>query len=231
MRGFSINISMRPNIISCILLLALFSVRATELPEGFVYVKEMIPDIILDMRYHGSNNFVGESINGYTAPKCILTIDAANSLKIVQNELRHFGLGLIIFDAYRPQMAVDHFIQWSKNKDNRMKEKYYPDIPKKDLFAKGYIASRSGHSRGSTIDLSIVSIKDNKALDMGTDYDFFSVLSWPFSMDINEEQRSNRMLLQILMKKNGFIPLKEEWWHFTMKNEPFPDTYFNFPVQ
>ena len=222
---------MRSKIIYCILFLILFSVSASELPEGFVYVKEMIPNIILDMRYHGSNNFVGESINGYIEPKCILTIDAVKNLKNVQNELRHFGLGLIIFDAYRPQMAVDHFILWSKNKDNRMKEKYYPDISKKDLFAKGYIASRSGHSRGSTVDLSIVSLKDKTELDMGTNYDFFSILSWPSSMDINEDQRSNRMLLQILMKKNGFISLKEEWWHFTMEDEPFPDTYFNFPIQ
>ena len=160
---------MRSKIINCILFLTLFSVSASELPEGFVYVKEIIPDIILDMRYHGSNNFVGESINGYIEPKCILTIDAVNNLKNVQNELRYFGLGLIIFDAYRPQMAVDHFILWSKNKDNRMKEKYYPDISKKDLFAKGYIASRSGHSRGSTVDLSIVSLKDKTELDMGTD--------------------------------------------------------------
>ena len=164
----------------------MFSVSASELPEGFVYVKEIIPDIILDMRYHGSNNFVGESINGYIEPKCILTIDAVKNLKNVQNELRHFGLGLIIFDAYRPQMAVDHFIWWSKNKDNRMKGKYYPDIAKKDLFAKGYIASRSGHSRGSTVDLSIVSLKDKKELDMGTDYDFFSILSWPSNKDIKQ---------------------------------------------
>ena len=188
---------MRSKIINCILFLTLFSVSASELPEGFVYVKEIIPDIILDMRYHESNNFVGESINGYIEPKCILTIDAVNNLKNVQNELRHFGLGVIIFDAYRPQMAVDHFIRWSKNKDNRMKGKYYPDIAKKDLFAKGYIASRSGHSRGSTVDLSIVSLKDKTELDMGTNYDFFSILSWPSSMDINEDQRSNRMLLQL----------------------------------
>ena len=230
-RGFSIYIRMRSKIINCILFLTLFSVSASELPEGFVYVEEIIPDIILDMRYHGSNNFVGESINGYNDSKCILTIDAVNKLKTVQNELRYFGLGLIIFDAYRPQMAVDHFIEWSKSKDNRMKEKYYPDVAKEDLFAKGYIASRSGHSRGSTVDLSIVSLKDKKELDMGTEYDFFSIISWPSSMDINEDQRSNRMLLQILMKKNGFMPLKEEWWHFTMVDEPFPDTYFNFPVK
>ena len=128
-------------------------------------------------------------------------------------------------------MAVDHFIEWSKRKDNRMKEKYYPDVDKEDLFAKGYIASRSGHSRGSTVDLSIVSLKDKKELDMGTEYDFFSIISWSSSMYINEDHRSNRMLLQILMKKNGFMPLKEEWWHFTMEDEPFPDTYFNFPVK
>ena len=158
---------MRSKIINCILFLTLFSVSASELPEGFVYVEKIIPDIILDMRYHGSNNFVGESINGYNDSKCILTIDAVNKLKTVQNELRYFGLGLIIFDAYRPQMAVDHFIEWSKSKDNRMKEKYYPDVAKEDLFAKGYIASRSGHSRGSTVDLSIVSLKDKKELDMG----------------------------------------------------------------
>ena len=222
---------MKSNVANCILIGILCSLTANDLPKGFVYVKDIIPNIVVEIRYHGSNNFVGASIDGYKESRCILTLSAAARLKNAQNELQHFGLGLKIFDAYRPQKAVDHFVRWSKNKDTNMKVEYFPDVPKEDLFKEGYIASRSGHSRGSTVDLSIISLKDMKELDMGTDYDFFGKESWPSNMKISAGQRANRMLLQSLMKKYGFRPLKEEWWHFTMNDEPFPNTYFDFPVQ
>ena len=222
---------MKSNVTNCILIGILCSLTANDLPEGFVYVKDIIPGIVGEIRYHGSNNFVGVSIDGYKESRCILTLAAAVKLKNAQKDLQHFGLGLKIFDAYRPQKAVDHFVRWSKNKDTNMKAEYFPNVAKEDLFKEGYIASRSGHSRGSTVDISIVSLKDMKELDMGTDYDFFGKESWPSNMKISASQRANRMLLQSLMKKNGFRPLKEEWWHFTMDDEPFPNTYFDFPVQ
>ena len=217
--------------IYCLLVGYLCSFQTNNLPEGFVYIKDIIPDIVVELRYHGSNNFVGQPIEGYNDSRCILTRSAADKLKNVQNELRHFGLGLKIFDAYRPQKAVDHFVRWSKNTDTKMKAEYYPDVAKENLFKEGYISTRSGHSRGSTVDLSIISLQNMKELDMGTQYDFFGKESWPSNINISADQRSNRMLLQSLMKKHGFNPLKEEWWHFTVEDELFPDTYFNFPVQ
>ena len=217
--------------IYCLLVGYLCSLQTNKLPEGFVYIKAIIPDIVVELRYHGSNNFVGQPIEGYNDSRCILTRSAADKLKNVQNELRHVGLGLKIFDDYRPQKAVDHFVRWSKNSNTKMKTKYYPEVAKENLFKEGYISTRSGHSRGSTVDLSIISLQNMKELDMGTQYDFFGKESWLSNINISALQRSNRMLLQSLMKKHGFNPLKEEWWHFTMVDEPFPDTYFNFPIQ
>lgn len=206
--------------------------QAHNLPDGFVYLEEIIPGIQLDMRYYGSNNFLGTRVDGYQQPACIITKPAALALKNVQEELNTFGLGLKVFDAYRPQMAVDQFVRWADDpRDIKTKNEYYPDLSKQKLIPEGYIAMKSSHSRGSTADLTIIDLATLEELDMGTRFDFFSPRSWPDSLSVSPAQRANRMLLQQIMLKHGFSPLKEEWWHFTLKSEPHPDRYFNFPVQ
>jgi len=208
------------------------SLQAFELPEGFVYVKDVIPDIQVELRYYSTNNFVGARIEGYHQPKCIMTKRAANALKEVQDALKKFGLGLKIFDAYRPQRAVDHFKRWAKDLDDtKMKSQYYPESQKKNLFKHGYIASKSGHSRGSTIDLTIIDLQTKEELDMGSPWDFFGEISWVDYPDLDKNQRANRMLLNSIMKEKGFKPYYKEWWHFTLRIEPFPKTYFDFPVE
>jgi len=206
-----------------------------KLPHGFVYIDNVIPDIAIDLRYYTEHNFVGGQIDGYLKPKCIITNKAANALLQVQKELRPFGLGLKIFDAYRPQQAVDHFVRWANNlEDTLTKAEFYPDIDKNILIKDGYIAVRSSHSRGSTVDLTIISLQSGKPaeeLNMGTSFDFFGPASWPLSLSLPADQRAHRMLLHVLMKKHGFKHYQEEWWHFTLENEPFPETYFNFPVE
>ena len=214
--------------ITIFLLSNLFS---NNLPKGFVYIDEIIDDVYIDIRYSYDNNFIGEKINGYNQSVAIGTKELALALKQVQNDLRHFGYGIKIFDAYRPQKAVNHFSRWSTNDDVLMKDLFYPNIEKRDLFKEGYIASRSGHSRGSTIDLTIINLKTKKELDMGTTYDFFGVESSYDYSGLTYEQSSNRLLLYSVMKKYGFKHLKNEWWHFTLENEPFSDTYFNFNVE
>lgn len=201
------------------------------LPTGFVYLNEVIPDIQLDIRYYTTNNFIGTQIDGYNAPKCIISKPSALALKNVQSELKEYGLCLKILDAYRPQQAVDHFVRWAQDyADTLNKGDYYPNVPKDELIPE-YIASKSGHSRGSTVDLTIVSCVDSTPLDMGGTFDFFGNLSHVKYPHITHTQRSNRMLLQTLMIKHGFKPYSAEWWHFTLKDEPFPKTYFNFPVE
>lgn len=207
-------------------------IKPTALPEGFVYVKEMIPNLRTDLRYYGTNNFIGEPIDGYIRPKCILTEEAAKAIKKVQEEFEKLGFGLLIFDAYRPQRAVDHFMRWSKDStDTRMKEKFYPNIAKKDLFTEGYIAEKSGHTRGSTVDVSIVSLRTGHILDFGSSYDLFDKKSATTYPNITKNQHALRLMLKRRMEKHGFISYEKEWWHFTLKNEPFPDTYFDFPVE
>ena len=202
-----------------------------QLPNNFVYLDEIIKDVVINLKYLSNDNFIGSPINGYRNNRIIITKEAAAALKHVQEDLSHFGYGLKVFDAYRPQKAVDHFFKWSKNNNKKMKSTHYPNIKKKRLFKEGYIASKSGHSRGSTVDLTIIDIKNNKELDMGTIYDFFGEESWIDYSKLSSKQRANRLLLQSLMKKYGFRPLKEEWWHFTLHNEPFPEKYFNFNVE
>jgi len=214
--------------ITIFLLSNLFS---NNLPKGFVYIDEIIDDVYIDIRYSYDNNFIGEKINGYNQSVAIGTKELALALKQVQNDLRHFGYGIKIFDAYRPQKAVNHFSRWSTNDDVLMKDLFYPNIEKRDLFKEGYIASRSGHSRGSTIDLTIINLKTKKELDMGTTYDFFGVESSYDYLGLTHEQNSNRLLLFSVMKKYGFKDFTNEWWHFTLENESFPDTYFNFNVE
>ena len=224
-----------------LLLVCLFAVRSLaeptpeRLPGGFVYCEAVIPEIRTELRYATPHNFVGEKIDGYLRARCILTGQAAFALRNVQEELRPFGLGLKVFDAYRPQRAVDHFVRWAKNLgDIRMKTEFYPRVEKGNLFKDDYIAARSGHSRGSTVDLTIVSLTGETTgvqLDMGTGFDFFGPESWPDNPSMTVQQRANRLLLQVLMKKHGFRPYLKEWWHFTMESEPFPMTYFDFPIE
>ena len=199
--------------------------------HGFVSVGDAIPDVLLDIRYYSSFNFIGERIDGYEEPVALVTREAAQALKEVSNEAMERGFRLRIFDAYRPQKAVDHFVRWAKDlKDIRMKAFFYPGLEKKDIIPRGYIAEHSGHSRGSTVDLTLFDMMTQQDLDMGGMFDFFGELSHPDYPGISEVQHANRMLLQKIMVKHGFRPLETEWWHFTLGNEPWPDTYFTFPV-
>jgi D-alanyl-D-alanine dipeptidase len=204
------------------------------LPDGFVYVDQVVPGLVVDLRYYGSDNFVGAPVDGYRHPFPILTKEAAAALAGAQKDLNELGLGLKVFDAYRPQRAVDHFVRWAKDlTDLKTKAKHYPDVAKKDLFKEGYIAGKSSHSRGSTVDITIFyrgASGTAHELDMGSPYDFFGPISWPTSMAVTGQQRANRMLLRSVMVAHGFASYAQEWWHFTLTGEPYPNTYFNFPL-
>jgi D-alanyl-D-alanine dipeptidase len=229
---------------------------AAAMPEGFVDITRIIPSVVLDVRYFGPHNFVGEKVDGYDAPKCILTSKAANALAGVQEELKEFSLSLKIYDCYRPQKAVDHFVRWAKDvNDVKTKKEFYPTVDKRNLFRDGYIAEKSGHSRGSTVDLTIVPVpvpvqekyvpgqalhecflpaerrfKDN-SVDMGTGFDCFHELSHPVNKKVGVQQRMNRLLLKMLMDRHGFKNYDQEWWHFTLREEPFPNKYFDFVIE
>ncbi len=201
--------------------------------SDFVDISELIPDIVLDIRYYGDFNFVGSRIDGYLAPKCLLTIQAADALLKVQQQLKAQNRGLKVFDCYRPQMAVDHFVRWAKDLSaTQMKTFFYPHVAKKDLFKDGYIAEKSSHTRGSTLDLTVIELMPGQPmLDMGTGFDFFDPLSHTLNPEVTDLVAKNRAVLKSVMEDQGFKNLAEEWWHFTLKVEPYPDRYFNFPVQ
>ena len=200
--------------------------------EYFVSLTEAVPDAILEIRYFSTYNFVGERIDGYLAPTALMTREAADSLKAVSDDVMRLGYRLKIYDAYRPQCAVDHFVRWAADvADTTMRRYFYPDVDKSLLFEKGYIYEKSGHTRGSTVDLTLFDMTTEKEVDMGGTFDWFGLESHPDYRDITEEQFANRMILRQAMLRHGFNPLDEEWWHFTLKNEPFPDTYFTFPVR
>ncbi|MCF4101930.1 M15 family metallopeptidase [Gillisia sp. M10.2A] len=202
------------------------------LPEGFVHLKEVIPDIVIDLRYAGNNNFTGKPLPGYNSLEVITTKQAALALSKVQQELELQGYCLKIFDAYRPQRAVDQFMEWArKPEDTIMKKAFYPSVKKENLFELGYIATKSGHSRGSTLDLTIIDINSGEEMDMGSSYDFFGEISHLNTSQITDDQRNNRKLLKAVMSKYGFRSYSEEWWHFTLRNEPFPNTYFDFVIE
>ena len=206
--------------------------NAQILKKGFSYLSEVDGSIQQELRYFSSNNFIGKKIDGYKKNNVIISNAAANALKKVQAELKQMGLSLKVYDAYRPQQSVDHFVRWAKKlNDTLMKQSYYPTIRKSDLFKLGFIASKSGHTRGSSVDLSIVEIKTNKEIDMGSSYDFFGATSHSFHKKLSNRQEKNRMLLRNIMIKNGFKPYDKEWWHFTLVDEPFPNTYFNFDIE
>jgi D-alanyl-D-alanine dipeptidase len=228
----------------------------SRMPDSFEDVKARIPSILLDMRYYGPHNFIGERIEGYNAPKCLLTKEAAAALARVQKELEAQSLSLKVYDCYRPQRAVDHFVRWAQDmNDTKTKKEFYPTIKKRDLLRKAYIGARSGHSRGSSVDLTIVPLpaseepayqpgdalyecylpagkrfQDN-SLDMGTGFDCFHELSHTTNRKTGEKYMRNRLLLRNIMEKHGFKGYAREWWHYTLRREPFPNTYFDFAVE
>lgn len=193
--------------------------------EAFTDIKALAPTAIVDARYVGRDNFVGQPIDGYDANKCLLTHETAAALAAAQKELTEFGLRFRIFDCFRPQRAVDHFVRWAGDpSDTARKDAYYPNVPKSELFARGYIAEKSGHSRGSTVDLTI------EGLDMGAPWDFFDEVSHTAYPEIAAQARANRLFLKTLMERHGFSNYAKEWWHFTLVDEPYADTWFDFPV-
>jgi len=271
--------AMRSSAITALALLLMTAQPAyaqAPLPAGFVDAAAVVDGLVVDMRYFGTNNFVGEKIDGYERPRCLLSAPAANALAAIQRNLATRGLGLKVFDCYRPARAVAHFVRWARKIDDdaERKAEYYPDVDKRDLFKLGYIATRSGHSRGSTVDLTLVRRADDGAfsgkvdtdlgftrdrqsispksapadlgggfpqkmrptkeaaeLDMGTPYDFSGRQSWISDKSVSIEAQRNRALFAEVMARGGFRPYHKEWLHFTLGNEPFPDTYFDFPVR
>jgi zinc D-Ala-D-Ala dipeptidase len=208
---------------------------AQEPPSAFVDAAAVVPGLIVDARYAGAHNFVGRPIDGYEAPRCLLTKPAAEALAQVARDLAAQGLVLKAFDCYRPVRAVTNFVHWARNlNDTAGKREFYPEVDKRVLFREGYISNRSGHSRGSTIDLTLARADGGELgseLDMGTPFDFFSPLSWPGSSGVSAQARENRAMFANAMRRRGFQPYPREWWHFTLAHEPFPGTYFDFPVK
>ena len=207
----------------------------------FVVLTDVVPDAILEIRYYGTYNFIGERISGYEQPVALLTRQAADSLKKVSDDLKQQGYRLKIWDGYRPQKAVDRFMEWAKDlNDTRMKAYFYPELTKDRIIPEEYVAEKSGHTRGSTVDLTLFDMKKEKEVDMGSTFDYFGPMSHPdvqpgeqagaYPTVLTQEQYQSRMLLRQAMLAHGFKPLDSEWWHFTLKNEPFPQTYFTFPV-
>ena len=213
----------------------------------FVTLTDVVPDVILEIRYYGTYNFVGTRIDGYEEPTALMTRVAADSLRAVSDDVKALGYRLKIYDAYRPQKGVDHFVRWAANiPDTMMKRYFYPDLDKSVLFEQEYIYEKSGHTRGSTVDLTLFDMTTEKELDMGGTFDWFGFESHPDfcgnpetaeyqpaegERALTAEQFANRMILRQAMQRHGFKALDSEWWHFTLKDEPFPDTYFTFPVK
>jgi zinc D-Ala-D-Ala dipeptidase len=219
-------------VIAVVILVARFAQARSDHPADFVDAATVIPDLVLEMRYAAAHNFVGKPIDGYERPVCLLTGEAAQALALVQADLKSSGFGLKVFDCYRPQRAVAHFVRWAKDSaDTAGKSEFYPDVEKRYLFALGYIAQRSGHSRGSTVDLTLVHRADGTELDMGTGFDLFSTKSWLWDKSVGAQAQRNRATLAAAMRRRGFAPYSKEWWHFNLRDEPFPDRYFDFPVR
>lgn len=215
------------------------------MPAGFVYLAHIAPDVVQDMRYHGANNFLGRPVVAYEAASCILSEPAARALQAVHEELRADGLALKVFDCYRPQAAVDDFVRWGRDlSDQATRPAFYPDVPKEELFQRGYIAEKSGHSRGSTVDLTAVVVDAQRAsqvvhgplaqgmeVDMGTPFDWLGAQSHTDHPSMAPDVQDNRRWLRTVLQRHGFRNLPEEWWHYTLHNEPHPERYFNFPVR
>lgn len=235
---FKIDV-MRKHIFLFAVVAAMVSVSCSNKPvepisdrSDFVEVTEVIPGAILEIRYYSTYNFVGARIDGYERPLALMTKRAADSLKVVADELLAQGYRIKIWDAYRPQRAVDHFIRWAEDlSDTTMKAVFYPMVDKSELFERQYIMARSGHSRGSTVDLTLLNTQTGKELEMGSPFDWFGEESHPDFEGITAEEKANRLILREAMLRHGFKPLESEWWHFTLADEPYPDTYFDFPIR
>lgn len=200
--------------------------------SDFVMLTDVVADVILEMRYFSTYNFVGTRIDGYNVPVALCTREAAEALKVASDNLGAMGYRLLVFDAYRPQSAVDHFLRWARDvSDTAMKQVFYPHLNKNQIIPQNYLASHSGHTRGSTFDLTLFDVKTGREVDMGSPFDFFGSISHPDCRTITDEQYKNRMILRNAMIQAGFRPLESEWWHFTLRKEPFPNTYFTFPVE
>ena len=207
---------------------------ASRAPDSrFVVLGDYIPDIIQEIRYYSTYNFIGHRVDGYEMPVALMTREAAEALKKVSDDVKAQGYRLKVFDAYRPARGVAHFVRWSHDPSDTVTKRYfYPEHPKPSLFEKGYVARRSGHSRGSTVDLTLFDMETEKEVDMGGTYDYLGGRSHPaYKGDLTPEQYENRMILRRAMLKHGFKPLETEWWHFTLADEPYPDTYFDFPIR
>lgn len=198
--------------------------------SDFAEISSVIDDAAFDIRYYSPNNFTGHRIDGYEAPRAYMTKEALAALAVAAEDLREQGYRLLIWDSYRPQKAVDNFVRWINNPEDEGDKTFYPDLQKSDLLAGKYIMEKSGHTRGSTVDLTIIE-KDGDFVDMGGTFDLFSEVSHPDYQDLTDEQKHNRQILRDAMIKAGFSPLDSEWWHFTLENEPYKDTYFNFDVE
>ncbi|MGO3155730.1 MAG: M15 family metallopeptidase [Mesonia sp.] len=202
------------------------------IPPDFSYITDSLPLVVLEIRYAGTHNFTGKPVNGYEQPQAILSKPALIQLKKAYQYFLKKGYTFKFFDAYRPQTAVNHFRIWARDpSDTLMKKEFYPKLQKKDLFKLGYISTQSGHSRGSTLDLTLIDLKTGAELDMGSPYDFFGTISHHNTQKINEAQKQNRLLLKQGMRKFWFIAYPKEWWHYTLYNESFRNTYFDFPVR
>lgn len=225
----------RAAVIAVILMLAPFAYaepRIERRPDTFIDAASVAPGLLVEARYATAHNFVGMPIEGYDRPICYLTKPAAAALALVVKDLEAKELTLKTYDCYRPERAVAHFVRWARNfGDLKMKAEFYPHVDKSTLFRDGYIAARSGHSRGSTVDLTLARRADGEPLDMGTPFDFFSPRSWPSDRHVSAEAQANRALLAQAMVRRGFRPYDKEWWHFTLRHEPYPETYFDFPVR
>lgn len=231
---------MRKIIYVAIALLAVASCETRKSQEGFVLVTDVIPDAMLDIRYYGTFNFIGDRIPGYNHPVAWLTRQAADSLKLVSDDLAAKGYRIRIYDCYRPQKAVDYFMEWARDTlDVRMKQYFYPELDKSVLVPQGYVARKSSHSRGSTVDLTLFDMSAERDVDMGCHFDYFGLASHPDVLPgqetgpiapLTEEQYLNRMILREAMLSHGFEPYDCEWWHFTLADEPYPDTYFDFDL-
>jgi len=204
----------------------------SSLRQGFVDLQEFVPTLIIDLRYASGDNFVGKRIDGYEAKRGVASQQTAQAMRNVQANLVDYGLGLKVFDAYRPQSAVDHFVRWASDPtDTSTRADYYPDVAKKDLIPEDYIAPKSGHSRGSAVDVTLIDLESKEELDMGTRFDHFGPRSHAENIDLSKSQRASRLLLRMVMERHGFKHFSKEWWHFSLANEPFPKTYFDFPIQ
>lgn len=197
--------------------------------SGFVPIYTVIDDAVYDIRYYSSYNFTGNRINGYKAPVAYMTKEGANALSVAAKDLRKHGYRLLIWDSYRPQKAVDNFVEWINNPNDDGDKSFYPELKKSDLLKGNYIAEKSGHTRGSTVDLTLIK-QDGSFVDMGGTFDLFSDISHPDYKKLTKTQKKNRKILHDAMIKAGFKGIDSEWWHFTLENEPYPDTYFDFDV-